>query len=362
MKEKRCILWTTSISDLLNVESNRIGGISVQMFFWAEELIKNGWNVYSFYNGKNIKAYDTSKISFLKAARPSFITLFYYLFFALNIINKIKPELIICRGGTNRNLLFLSIICRLKGIKLVHFVASDRELVWPLNTFSDRFNMSLFHLGLKLCKYIIVQNDFQNKEFSSMCENSQIEQIRNIWQKNTVSIVNNKVSRRVLWVSNIKSLKRPLLFLNLASKFPDVTFTMIGADQEKELYAKCLEYSKQNKNIEFLGYQDFLVTNKYFSMSDIFICTSEFEGFPNTFLQAWSNSIPVISTVNPSNVITDNNLGCYCVEIPQIEYYLAQLLNNINLYNDIKDSIRLYFDINHSSESAYNKLIKFINI
>ena len=38
--------------------------------------------------------------------------------------------------------------------------------------------------------------------------------------------------------------------------------------------------------------------------SKILINTSSFEGFPNTFVQAWANGVPVISLkVDPDNII-----------------------------------------------------------
>jgi len=43
------------------------------------------------------------------------------------------------------------------------------------------------------------------------------------------------------------------------------------------------------------------------------INTSNFEGFPNIFLEAWATGVPVISlNVDPGNVIKKRRLGICC--------------------------------------------------
>ena len=41
----------------------------------------------------------------------------------------------------------------------------------------------------------------------------------------------------------------------------------------------------------------------------LFINTSDLEGFPTTYLQAWQRGVPVLSFVNPDDLINPNRLG-----------------------------------------------------
>ena len=49
--------------------------------------------------------------------------------------------------------------------------------------------------------------------------------------------------------------------------------------------------------------------NAYFERARVFLNTSDSEGFPNSFLQAWVRRVPVISYFDPDQVIAAKGLG-----------------------------------------------------
>ena len=62
--------------------------------------------------------------------------------------------------------------------------------------------------------------------------------------------------------------------------------------------------------------------------SKLFINTSDHEGFPNTFLQAWSRGIPVLSFVDPDDLIRECKLGLVVKSIDEMAQKLEEILNN----------------------------------
>lgn len=360
-QKRRCILWTTAYAEILT--GGRVGGIGVQIMFWAKAFSLNGWEVFSLYQGK--RPNDLDECVFLPDKETASWKFLLYFFMSLHILLKVKPDVVICRGGKNRNLLFIAFWCRLLRIKVIQFLASDVDLRHKELQLSivDRFNINLFRLGLRLTKYIVVQNEYQRELVNAQFRNKRILQIPNIWG-DIDNIEQGELAYRnyILWVGNTRALKRPLWVFEIAKHYPHLKFVMVGSNADNDTYQKCCELAKEINNVDFLGGKPFFKTNTYFSNATLLLCTSEYEGFPNTFLQAWSNNIPVISTVDPSGLIKKHKLGEVCVSVAEFVAAIDKILTNQNTYTDIVDSIREYFYKAHSLSNNYTRLIKFIQL
>lgn len=136
-------------------------------------------------------------------------------------------------------------------------------------------------------------------------------------------------------------------FVRLAELFPSEKFVMIGGRPtlgDGELFDEVKQKVLKIPNLEFLGFQPFHVTEKYFDRCKVFVNTSTIEGFPNTFLQAWSRGIPVISYVDPDDVIQKNDLGIVVTSEEELHRALGQYLS-IKVWQPKK--IVRYFLSNH---------------
>jgi glycosyltransferase involved in cell wall biosynthesis len=106
----------------------------------------------------------------------------------------------------------------------------------------------------------------------------------------------------VLWVATLRASKRPELFIELARRMPRHTFVMVGGQDGGP---RGLEYARGVReaaarlpNVQVRGFVPFAEADRLFDGARVVVNTSEYEGFPNTFLQGWSRGVPTVAFVD----------------------------------------------------------------
>jgi glycosyltransferase involved in cell wall biosynthesis len=115
----------------------------------------------------------------------------------------------------------------------------------------------------------------------------------------------------VIWVGNIQPLKRPMMLLELARALPHLSFHMIGGHlpHTRELFDSVREQARQIPNLTFHGPVPYIQIGSLYERARLLAATSETEGFPNTYLQAWSRGAPVVAFLDPDELIASHGLG-----------------------------------------------------
>ncbi len=251
----------------------------------------------------------------------------------------------------------LALYCKVNRKKFIQAGAHDTDFMPGkelIRLFRDR---ALYRFGLRRASTVIVQSNQQNR---LLWENYGIKGtlIRNSFEGDAIPLPQSE-RQIILWVSTIRPFKRPLLFIELARSFPNEKFVMIGGPghSHQALFEKVKNECDQLPNIEFLGYQPLQTTETYFDRAKIFVNSSELEGFPNTFLQSWRRGIPVISYVDPDDLIKEHNLGYSVDSSEQMESAVVKLLQTDDDYHE---RITCYFSENHSGRiiDKYSSLLK----
>jgi len=240
----------------------------------------------------------------------------------------------------------VAFFCQLYGKKFAYAGAHDTNFMPDNLRLSNKYEEILYKFGLRHAHTIIVQSEQQKKLLSDNFGRKGII-LNNIYPFTTKKLTN--IDRNIiLWVSTIKSWKRPEQFISLAKKFPSEKFVMIGGKEgnsDGKYLMAVKEKADKVENIEFLGYQPLDITERYFDHCKVFINTSVYEGFPNTFLQAWNRGTPVISYVDPNNVIKREKLGQVVSSEKELGNALAALLNKEIQY---AETITRYFENNYT--------------
>lgn len=348
-KKKKLLIWNSSVDFMLR--NVFIGGMAIQLHHWAKTFLSKGWTVYSL-STKEKRKFDG--IQFLKHPHIRYIGIFIELLYAFCYILRYRPNIIMLRGA-GRQLSYVSLFAKIVSAKVVFMGASDTDFIIGSELINSEKDRKLFQFGIRKTDLFIAQNERQKEFLTKNYGQKNCIIIPNIWPEAKLEENNKEID--FLWVSNFRELKRPIWFIELAKAYPTYKFTMIGGPYSQETYEKCKEKSETIPNLSFLGPKSLDEVNAYFTKSRVFVCTSEIEGFPNTFLQAWSNNIPVISTFDPSDIIKNKDLGIACSNIEELRNAVNSIMCDSVLYYNIKNNIKDYFNVSHNPETRYNQLL-----
>lgn len=115
----------------------------------------------------------------------------------------------------------------------------------------------------------------------------------------------------VLWVANIRRLKRPDRILELADALPDAKIHMAGGPSrgEEALFGEVSQAAAGRTNVRFHGQLSYWDANALYGRARVLVNTSDIEGFPNSYLQAWIRGVPVVTFIDPDSVTEREGLG-----------------------------------------------------
>lgn len=117
-------------------------------------------------------------------------------------------------------------------------------------------------------------------------------------------------SPRVLWVGRFAAAKRPELLLEVASLCPEWHFDVVGEPNSPgSNRAYVYDALRALPNVTLHGFVPYAQIGARYDAAALLLCTSAWEGYPNTFLEAWSRGLPVVATVDPDGVIGRHELG-----------------------------------------------------
>lgn len=156
----------------------------------------------------------------------------------------------------------------------------------------------------------------------------------------------------IIWVGTIKQIKRPDLFLELARRCPDYRFRLVGGGvpEEKHLFNRICSEARAVPNVEMTGFVPFVDVEKHFDEGSLLVNTSDIEGFPNTFLQAWSRGMPTASFFDPGARWQGHTVGEVVSSPDDMVACVWSLMSNEARWQRHSFACRDYFAAHHSAD------------
>jgi len=335
------------------------GGSEVQIFLMAKEIARDNNNIHvvvADYGQKPKEVFLNvtlwKSLNFKEIILKQGLKLF-------KIIKCINADVYIQRAFTPFSGI-IALWCKWKKKKFVYMVASDIETDNRCHKRHGLIRTFFFNLVFRYANLIIVQHQFQKRNLlKNKGRNSAILRVG-------IPIGKNIKRKRdyILWVGRSEKLKKPEKFLRLVKINANYNFIMIcpQATNKKEYWQKIKDRATKFTNLQFIDYVPFNKIDRFFQNAKIFVNTSEYEGFPSTFVQALKNSVPILSlNVNPEKFLEKYRCGFFCKNNLNImNDCLKKLLNNNILYQEMSNNAYHYAKNNHNVEVNAGKLLSLI--
>ena len=247
--------------------------------------------------------------------------------------------------------------------KFIYATANNTDFMPDKERIKYRRDQLLYTFGLKNADVVVVQNEEQKR----LCkQNYGIESIliRSCYDVHRHSGEYSPCCE-VLWVSTIAPHKQPELCVKVATYLPEFQFKMIGGagsgKVNKAYFQKIERMAKDVKNINFMGFVPYSEIDQHFDSAKIFLNTSKHEGFPNTFLQAWSRGIPTVSLYDyvaqkppePISIAVENE--------SEVVQTVKNLMSDPSKRKEKGEHCKKYFETHHSvskSVAAYSDIFR----
>jgi glycosyltransferase involved in cell wall biosynthesis len=156
----------------------------------------------------------------------------------------------------------------------------------------------------------------------------------------------------VLWVGRIAPEKRPDRLLDLAEARPALAFQLVGPGGATAYAREILARGQRIANVTVHGAVGRDELARLYRLALCLCSTSDYEGFPNTFLEAWSHGLPVVSTVDPDGLIARLGLGGVASGVPGLAAAIDALDRAPLRWAQASARARAYYLENHRPDAA----------
>lgn len=306
-----------------------VGGAEVQQYLIGRELAQRGITVSyvtedlgqgpeTVCGPHRVLAYRYNQNKLIQAA-----TLW-------RALHRAGADVYYVRGAPNFGA-FIYAFCRLYGRKVVQALAYDPEVMPETDPDLAQSRLYQLHAAWRSrADLVIAQTDQQALTLRKRWR------IQALTIRNIVSVaaapkpIEADAPLSVLWVGSISPRKRVESVAVLAKELPNIEFTVVGGPmrEDQSYYDQVRHELAVLPNIRWTGYVPYQQVRPYFQRADLLLHTGDGrrEGFPNVFLQAWAEGLPVVSIeADPDHLLTEHRLGIRTDSLAQTKVVLDQL-------------------------------------
>jgi glycosyltransferase involved in cell wall biosynthesis len=261
-----------------------------------------------------------------------------------------------------------ALYARRHGCKMFWRVTSDpsvepeRAPWWRLHR---RIERMFLDYGIRNATLILAQTEYQRERLAAAYPKAAVRVLPNFHPTPPDCGRTGAVVKQVAWIANLKPLKNPAAFVRLARRFahrPEVRFAIVGGAGDDDWTRRQLTEIAAAPNVEYRGPLPQNEVNALLEQTDLLVNTSDYEGFSNTFIQAWMRRVPVVSLhVDPDRLLSRGGLGAVAGDEDALYAHVAALLDDPDRCASIGARARRYA-LDHHAESNIETLARLFHL
>lgn len=255
----------------------------------------------------------------------------------------------------------IALWCRYRGRKFVYSSASDLDCTPGLPDIKKWRVRVLYRYGLLHADRIVVQTRRQQGMLrDGFCLESTVLPMPCPGPSSTeyqAPAPPRYDSCRILWVGRICPEKCPERLLELARLCPEVHFDVVGPADGSEYAKEICDRAHALPNLTLHGAMPRARMPEFYQRAACLCCTSVLEGFPNTFLEAWSHGLPVVSTFDPDRLIAERRLGMAAEDVAGLAAGIRRLIQSLDEWREISSRARRYYVENHTLDAVMPRFV-----
>jgi len=334
---KICLVNLNSYPALVpGLSEHAIGGAEVQQAMLARMLAERGWDVrvvtgdWGQPDGTVVDGVSVFRCYRQGAGVPG-LRFFYPRWFKLNAaLRRADADIyyVSCAGTLVGQVVWFA---RRRGRKVVFRVASDSDCVPEHLLISGTKDRWFYEYGLRRAQAIVVQTTHQQTLLRRHygLESSLVPSLVEV-PGQVPSLTHRDID--VLWIANLRALKRAEIFIELARALPRYCFHLVGGavEAEAKVARRVQDAAASVPNLTLHGRLGLRESLALFDRAKLLVNTSEIEGFPTSFLQAWARATPTVSFLDPDQMIEQEGLGARVNDRQALIQAVDRLLSDQN--------------------------------
>jgi len=334
-----------------------VGGAEVQQGFIARALAERGYRVsmvtldFGQPDGvevDGIKVYKAHRpdegVPVLRFVHPRMTKLW-------RAMKRVNADIYYQRTSSIATTL-TALFCRHHGKRSIYAGASDMDFIPGQEEIKLARDKWIYRFGLKRMDHVVVQHAGQLGTYK-----------RNYGRDATlipscyVPPPNAKHDRggHVLWVARLGEAKRPWLAVEVARRLAGHRVVMVGGSDGSrrghELQRMVQEAGATIPNLQVAGFVPYAEVDRYFDGARVVLNTSLFEGFPNTFLQAWSRGIPTVALLDTQSMEDDIPVSHVAQDVDDAALAVSRLMTDDLAWHQASQRAARHFRRMHSVEA-----------